>query len=328
MILITGGAGFIGSNLAAELEQTTDEAIVICDRLRMGTKWRNLARRNLCDIINPDTLSSFLKEHVGEISLIFHMGAISSTTEQDADLILKNNFKLSMELLQWCTMHTVCFIYASSAATYGDGSQGFVDDDDPTALAKFTPLNAYAWSKHWFDRRIIAMKEQSLALPPQWIGLKFFNVYGPNEYHKGTQQSVVAHIYRTISEGGHARLFKSYRPDYADGEQGRDFVFVNDCIKVMLWFVEHKESSGIYNVGTGQSRTFVDLAHAVYTALDKKPKIEFVDMPDGLNEKYQYFTEASVTNLQAAGYNIPFTPLEEGVRHYVQDHLTQKNQHR
>lgn len=322
MILITGGAGFIGSNLVAALEATTDLPIVICDRLRATEKWQNICKRAPIEIIHPDALFDFLEAHKKDVELIYHLGAISTTTEKDADLILNNNIKLSLNLFYWCANNKVRFIYASSAATYGDGSHGFNDDWTSSHLKTFRPLNAYAWSKHWVDRRIAAWVESGGDTPPQWAGLKFFNVYGPNEYHKGAQQSVVSHLFKTVhTEKQPARLFKSYKPDYADGGQLRDFIWVADCVDVMLWLKNTPSVSGVFNVGTGAARSFMDLAHAVYGALEQPPHITFVDMPDGLAEKYQYFTEASITNLRAAGYNKTFTSLEEGVAHYVQTYL-------
>lgn len=328
MIIITGGAGFIGSNLVAKLEEITDEDIVISDRLRNGMKWRNIAHHNMYDIIHPDNLFQFLEKHIHYISIIFHMGAISSTTEQDVDLILNNNSKLTMKLMNWCVTYNKRFIYASSAATYGNGSHDFIDNTNEIELKKLIPLNAYGWSKHWVDRRIIKMRDNNLDLPPQWVGLKFFNVYGPNEYHKGAQQSVISHIYNTISKGNQAKLFKSYRLDYKDGEQKRDFIFVDDCINVMLWFFKNKDISGIYNVGTGKARTFIDLALSVYKSLNKRPNIEFIDMPIELKKKYQYFTKASITKLRNIGYQEPFTSLEEGIRKYVQYYLINENPYR
>jgi ADP-L-glycero-D-manno-heptose 6-epimerase len=321
MIIVTGGAGFIGSNLVAALEKLHHREIVICDTFGTDEKWQNIKKRELSDIVHPDHLIPFLDLHCNKIKVIFHLGAISTTTEKDADLILKNNFKFSLQLMEWCTDRDVPLIYASSAATYGDGTQGFEDTYEPEDLAKFVPLNAYAWSKHVFDRRIARLKKSNIKLPPQWVGLKFFNVYGPNEYHKGAQKSVVNHIFNTIQDKKPARLFKSYKPEYLDGGQLRDFVWVDDCINVMLWFFEHQNVSGIFNVGTGKARSFKDLAEALYKALNLAPQIEYIDMPDGLAEKYQYFTEASLTHLKAAGYDKPFLSLEEGIKTYVQDYL-------
>ncbi|MBF0561432.1 MAG: ADP-glyceromanno-heptose 6-epimerase [Alphaproteobacteria bacterium] len=321
MIVVTGGAGFIGSNIVAALEARGCSDIVVCDRLRCGDKWRNLAKRELGDIIHPDRLLPWLDSHAGAVEAIFHMGAISATTERDADLILENNFHLSMDLWDWCARNRVRFIYASSAATYGDGAQGFTDDAAIEALAQLRPLNAYGWSKLLFDRRIMRLLSQGGAAPPQWAGLKFFNVYGPNEGHKGSMKSVVAQIHPRIRAGEPARLFRSHRPDYTDGGQLRDFVSVWDCLDVMLWLYDHPDVSGLFNCGTGQSRSFRDLAVAVFHALDMEPVIEFIDTPIEIRDKYQYFTQADMSKLRQAGYDKPFLALEEGVARYVRNYL-------
>ena len=227
MYLVTGGAGFIGSNLVAALDESRIGKIAVCDRLREDGKWRNLAKRELAEVVNPEHLLEFLEDNRTFIEAVIHMGAISSTTETDADLILTSNFKLSLSLWKWCTAHHTRFIYASSAATYGDGSKGFVDDASPVGLARMQPLNPYGWSKHLFDRRIARAMENGDAHPPQWAGLKFFNVYGPNEYHKGTMQSVVSHVFPVASKGETAKLFKSHNPEYKDGGQLRDFIYVD-----------------------------------------------------------------------------------------------------
>lgn len=329
MIIVTGGAGFIGSNLVAALEarHKGSQDIVVVDRLGTDEKWRNIAKRDLAAIVPPERFFDFLMAHASEIDVIFHMGAVSSTTETDADLIVRENVTLPLDLWRWCADHDVRLIYASSAATYGDGANGFDDDFSPAAQAKLRPLNAYGWSKHLFDRRAVALAGRG-DHPPQWAGLKFFNVYGPNEYHKGSMQSVVAHNTPKIVAGEPARLFKSYRPDYEHGGQLRDFVFVDDCVDVMLWLEDTPEVSGIYNIGSGKARSFADLARAIFSALDLEPKIEWIDMPEALREKYQYFTEASMGRLRSAGWPGQSTPLEEGVRRYVQEHLTAEDPYR
>jgi len=321
MYIVTGGAGFIGSNIVWALEQRGYSKIVVVDRLRDGVKWKNIAKRELYDVVHPDDLFDFMEEHNSNIKAVFHMGAISSTTETDADKILDNNFRLSVDLWQWCTAHHVRFIYASSAATYGDGEHGFVDHASIDKLAKLQPLNPYGWSKQLFDRRVARMQASNEPHPPQWAGLKFFNVYGPNEYHKGTMQSVVSHVFPVANRGEAAKLFKSHRPEYADGGQLRDFVFVDDCVDVMMWLLDHPDVSGLFNCGTGQARPFKDLAAAVYTALGQEPQIEYIPTPEHLRDKYQYFTQADMSKLRAAGYDKAFTSLEEGVRAYVQDFL-------
>ena len=321
MIIITGGAGFIGSFVAAALEKRGHTDIVVCDRLRSGDKWHNVAKRNLLDIIHPDNLFDYLETHAGAVEMILHLGAISATTERDADLIVETNFRLSLKLWHWCARHRVRFIYASSAATYGDGSAGFDDDFSPMALARLKPLNAYGWSKHLFDRRVMRDVAQDGIAPPQWAGLKFFNVYGPNEYHKGEQMSVVAKMYPKIMMNEPARLFKSYDRRYPDGGQSRDFVWVGDCAEVICWLIANRQVSGIFNVGTGQARSFVDLARALFTACHKPERIEFIDMPESLRNKYQYFTQSQPERLREVGYDAPFTSLEAGVDCYVKAYL-------
>ncbi|WP_028879558.1 ADP-glyceromanno-heptose 6-epimerase [Terasakiella pusilla] len=323
MFLVTGGAGFIGSNIVASLEERyPEEKIVVCDRLRDGVKWQNIAKRDLYDIIHPDACFEFLDQYADDIKAIFHMGAISATTETDADKILENNFHLTTALWDWCTENDVPFIYASSAATYGDGEHGFSDFQDRKSLSALRPLNAYGWSKHLFDRTVARSLEEKSTTPPQWAGLKFFNVYGPNEYHKGGQKSVVAHVFPQAQARGPCKLFQSHHPDYDHGGQLRDFVWVGDVVNVMLWIYEHPKVSGLFNIGTGQARSFKDLATAVYTALGQDAQIEYVPTPENIRDKYQYFTEANMEKLRNAGYDQPFTSLEEGVRQYVQDYLT------
>ncbi len=321
MLVITGGAGFIGSNIAAALEATGRGPILICDRLRRGEKWRNIAKRAPGDIIDPDTLLGFLDAHAGKIGAVIHMGAVTSTTETDADRVLAVNFRLPVRLWTWCTQCDVPFIYASSAATYGAGEHGFDDDASTESLARLRPLNLYGWSKHLFDRWLIAELEAGHPAPPQWAGLKFFNVYGPNERHKGAQASVVAGIYPKITAGEPARLFASHHPKIADGDQRRDFVWVGDCADVVVWLLDHPEVCGLFNCGSGQARSFLDLAHAVFAAIGRTPAIEFVPTPEQIRDKYQYFTEARMDRLRAAGYDRAFTSLEDGVATYIQCYL-------
>lgn len=328
MIVVTGGAGFIGSNILAALEERGEDELVVCDRLRANDKWRNIAKRELADLVHPDQIFDFLDANKGNIRAIFHMGAISSTTETNADLIATNNFALTMALWKWCASHEVRFIYASSAATYGDGSQGFDDDFSIQALAKLRPLNAYGWSKHLFDRRVARKIAEHKRTPPQWVGLKFFNVYGPNEYHKGGQQSVVSQVYGHAVADSPFNLFRSHNPQYKDGEQLRDFVWIGDCVEVMMWLLDHPEVSGLFNLGTGKARSFYDLAATVYRALGKEPHIKFRDTPPEIRDKYQYFTQANMCRLRAAGYDRPFTPLEEGVTEYVQAYLHTADRYR
>jgi ADP-L-glycero-D-manno-heptose 6-epimerase len=328
MIIVTGGAGFIGSNLIALLERSGVHDIVVCDNVGAGDKWRNLGKRELADFIEPDYLLDYLDNHANDVEMIFHMGAISSTIERDVDLIVRNNFHLDVQLWNWCVRHDTRFIYASSAATYGDGSNGFSDSDSPEELAKLQPLNAYGWSKHLFDRRVARLVKNGEAAPPQWAGLKFFNVYGPNEYHKEGQLSVAYQVWQAIEAGEPARLFKSYRDDYADGAQRRDFVWVGTCAAIMKWLYERPDVSGLFNVGTGQARSFEDLARAVFAAMGRAPQIEYIEMPEWMRDKYQYLTEAKMDKLREAGFAAPFTSLEEGITRYVQDFLSQPDRYR
>lgn len=322
MILVTGGAGFIGSNLVAALE-ALGQRVAICDWLGNGDKWRNIAKRDLDDCIRPEDLTAWLQANAGKLSMVYHLGAISATTETDGDAIIRNNFRLSKDLWMWCAQHGVPLVYASSAATYGDGSAGFDDSDDPEHLAKLRPLNLYGWSKHWFDRWVVAQAKAEKR-PPQCVGLKFFNVYGPNEYHKGAMRSVVHQIYPVAEQGEAFPLFKSHRPDYADGGQLRDFVWVGDAVNIMLWLRENPQVSGLFNVGSGKARSFADLGVAVYRAMKREPNLTYRDMPEALRDKYQYFTEASLGKLAAAGYEVDgMTRLEDGVKLYVQHYLMQ-----
>lgn len=324
MIIITGGAGFIGSNFVAALEEITSEPLIVCDAFGEGEKWQNLKHRLLHDIIHPDHLDNFLEKYQKDINGIIHMGAISSTTEKDVDLIVHNNFRRSKDLFDWCTKNQVRFIYASSAATYGDGQHGFYDGDDPDHLKRLIPLNAYAWSKHAFDRYVSIQRHTKEPMPPQCVGLKFFNVYGPNEYHKGNQLSVVWKLFQEMQSAAPVvKLFKSYHADYPDGGQCRDFVYVKDCSRVLQWLWQQPDVSGLFNVGTGQARSFHDLAKSVFKALNKKTKIEFIDMPGTLRDHYQYFTQANLESLRAKGYKGGFTSLEEGVKDYIQGYLMQ-----
>jgi len=339
MYIVTGAAGLIGSNLLAELEKRGHYDNVACDYLGTSDKWNNLAKRNLYDFIAPDQIFSYLDTHKNQIEAIFHLGAISSTDATDGDQVIQHNYRLSMDLFEWCVRHHIRFIYASSAATYGNGDQGFVDAEEQNYLNKLRPMNLYGWSKHAFDRSILQrvgskyVSTSSHIAPvtslPQWVGLKFFNVYGPNELHKGGQSSVIPHFFKQISETGKAKLFKSYKEGVADGHQARDFVSVHDAVDVMLWFAENKdEPSGLFNVGTGQARTFADFAGAVFKSMGKSENIEYVDMPERLIKHYQYFTEASMTKLRQAGYDKAFLSIEDGVEDYVKNYLSHEDPYR
>ena len=318
MIVVTGGAGFIGSNLVAALAERGDTPVV-CDVLGAEEKWQNLAKHELANIVAPDQLWAFLEAN--EPDTIVHMGANSSTTERDADLILDQNFRYTLRLWDWCAAHNARFIYASSAATYGDGSTGFADIETIAGLAALRPLNLYGWSKHMFDRRVARCVADGAPLPRQWIGLKFFNVFGPNEYHKGQMRSVALQAFEQLQRGETINLFKSHRPDFEDGGQRRDFIYVRDCVDVILWLLDTPDVNGLYNLGTGAARTFADLATAACRALNREVDITYVDMPKDLRERYQYTTQAEMGRLRMAGYDKAFTSLEDGIAAYIQDHL-------
>ena len=318
MIVVTGGAGFIGSHLVGALEERGETETLVCDRLGRDDRWRNLAGREVSAIVPPERLFDFLRGNERAVSTIFHMGAISDTTEADAGLLIENNYLISLALWEWCAANNVRFVYASSAATYGGGEAGFDDDAAPEALARLTPLNAYAWSKHMFDRRVARLTANGVSTPPQSVGLKFFNVFGVNEAHKGAQRSMMHQAFQQVQAGGPVRLFRSDRPEVDDGGQLRDFVFVGDCVDVMLWLLDHRDVSGLFNVGTGAARTFRDLATAVCSATGHDRDIEYFDAPEPVRSRYQYFTEARMDRLRAAGYAAPFTALEDGVAQTVQ----------
>jgi ADP-L-glycero-D-manno-heptose 6-epimerase len=319
MLLVTGGAGFIGSNLVAALNDGGRADVTVCDLLGHDGKWRNLAKRQLADIVPPAELPDWLKGR--RLDAIIHLGAISETTATDGDLVIETNFRLSMRLLDWCTAHATPFIYASSAATYGDGAQGFSDDPSISALKMLRPMNLYGWSKHLFDMAVAERVARAEKLPPQWAGLKFFNVFGPNEYHKGAMMSVLARRFDEVRAGRPVQLFKSHRQGIADGDQRRDFIYVDDAVRVMMWLLATPSVSGIFNVGTGKARSFKDLMVSAYTALGAAPNIQFIDMPESIRGSYQYFTQSDVDRLQHAGYNGGFTALEDAVDAYVKGFL-------
>jgi ADP-L-glycero-D-manno-heptose 6-epimerase len=312
LILVTGGAGFIGSHIVADLAET-GRRVVVADLLRSDGKWRNLAAAALHDLIRPDALFPWLAQKAGDIAAIIHMAAISTTTEPDVDRYVAANIRLTLDLWQWCATHRTRFVYASSAATYGDGAAGFADDASPAGLARLHPLNPYGWSKHVVDRRIIDDVTRGRPTPPQWAGLKFFNAYGAHETHKGPMQSMVSKLAPVISAGRPVNLFRSHDPHYADGGQLRDFVYVKDCVAVVCWLLHNPSVSGIYNVGTGEARSFLDLALAVYAKLGRGPDIRFIDTPEALRAQYQYFTQAEIGKLRGAGFNGSFHSLEDGI---------------
>ena len=327
-VLVTGGAGFIGSNIVADLVAAGAD-VVVCDRLRtaISGKWRNLAKHAIEDLIAPEDLAAWLREPGRKLDLIVHMGAISSTLEPDADRIFANNFTLSRDLWRWCAEHRCRLIYASSAATYGAGALGFDDRQDLEWLTALRPLNPYGWSKALFD--IFAARQAALgAAPPQWVGLKFFNVYGPNETHKGPMRSVINQIHPTVTAGDRVKLFKSHRPDYEHGGQLRDFVYVRDVAHCVSWLTQTDNVNGVFNLGSGQARSFADLARAVFAAAGQDPRIDYIDMPEVMRGAYQYFTEARMERLRAAGWNQGSTSLEDGVADYVTNYLSRPDPYR
>lgn len=315
MILVTGGAGFIGSNLVASLNERGASEIAVNDHLGSLAKERNLKHRRYSGIVSPDDLFRWLDGR--KLEAILHMGAISSTTATDETAVMAANFELPMRLLDWCTATRTPFIYASSAATYGDGSQSFDDDDKPAPLARLRPLNLYGRSKQRFDLAVVERARAKAPMPPQWCGLKFFNVFGPNEYHKEDMRSVLCKVFPDAKAGRAVRLFKSGHEGIPDGGQARDFIYVLDAAKVVLWLLDHPRVSGIYNVGTGEARTFKDMMLALFSALKREPKIDYIDMPAELSGRYQYLTQARMERLRAAGYDATFTPLEAAVKDYV-----------
>jgi len=320
-IVITGGAGFIGSNIAASLCAKGSYKIVVCDTLGNSDKWRNLSKHNIAEIIPPQNLFYWLEMFGDTVDAIIHMGGISSTTETDADLLMEHNHTFPLLLWRWCTENNKRLIYASTGETYGDGAQGFDDAADFTYMAKLRPLNAHGWSKHLFDRHIVEAVARGESTPPQWVGLKLFNVYGPNEYHKDMQRSVLCKIFPDAHHGHAVKLYKSYRADIAHGAQKRDFVSVRDVVSVVSWLIDNPKVSGLFNLGSGKARSFEDLAKALFAALGKPPQVKYVDMPETLVDRYQYFTEARMDKLRAAGYSAPFLTLEDGVKDYVQNFL-------
>jgi ADP-L-glycero-D-manno-heptose 6-epimerase len=329
IVLVTGGAGFIGSNIVARLTEMARYDVAVCDRLRAAElgKWRNIAKHPIADFVEPERLFDWLDLRQADVEAVIHMGAISSTTEPDADAIVRTNFVLSRDLWLWCAEHRRRLIYASSAATYGGGEQGFADSDDPEALQKLRPLNAYGWSKWLFD--LYAMREKARGGgPSQIVGLKFFNVYGPNEEAKGAMKSVAAQKWPQVARGEQVALFKSHRQGYLDGGQLRDFVYVHDAAEIVAWLLDNPRVQGLYNVGSGKARSFCDMITAMFHAANQAPDIAYVDMPEGIRDKYQYFTQADMSRLRAAGYARPMTGLEDGVADYVGHYLSQSDPYR
>jgi len=329
IIFVTGGAGFIGSNIVARLAEDRSLDVVVCDRLREADlgKWRNLSKHAIGDFVAPGDMFDWLEKRWRDVEAVVHMGAISSTMETDADQIIQTNFGLSRDLYRWCVDRQRRFVYASSAATYGHGAQGFDDQDDFESLAALRPLNAYGWSKALFDVFAARQAAREYA-PPQWAGLKFFNVYGPNEGHKGPMRSVATQIWPSVRDGQSVQLFKSYREGVPDGGQKRDFVYVRDVADVVAWLLASPEVNGVFNLGSGKARTFEDLARAVFAAAGKPPQIDYIPMPATLRDRYQYFTEARMQRLAEAGYSGGFTTLEAGIEDYVRGFLATDDPYR
>lgn len=316
-IIVTGGAGFIGSCIVRTLNDIGREDIIIVDNIASTDKWMNMRNKKYIKYVHKSELLKELPTY-SDVEAIIHMGAQSSTTERDFDYLWNNNFEYTKVLWNYCAEKQISFIYASSAATYGDGELGF---DDKMDIDTLMPLNGYGYSKQLFDQWV---KHQAKEFPKQHVGLKFFNVYGPNEYFKGSMASMIFHGYRQICEAGSVKLFKSCHPDYEDGGQLRDFVYVKDICKVILWFLENKEVSGLFNVGTGKAQSFKELAEATFHALDMEPNIIYIDMPEHLKEKYQYYTQADMEKLRGVGYKDAFCSLEEGCSDYVKNYLNKK----
>ncbi len=315
LIVVTGAAGFIGRNIVAALNHRGVDNLLLVDSLGKEGKWRNLVGLGYEDLLDPQTyLSQVLSGKAPAADAVIHMGACSATTERDADYLAQNNYHYTRRLCEWCLQNDARFVYASSAATYGDGSRGYNDDDASTPTLQ--PLNMYGYSKHMFD--LWALRTGLLG---RIAGLKFFNVYGPYEDHKGDMRSVIHKAYGQILQTGQVQLFKSYRPDYADGQQKRDFIYVKDAVDVTLHLLARRETNGLFNCGAGEARTWKDLVTAVFLAMGREPDIRFIDMPETLRGKYQYFTQAQTAKLRRAGYEKPFTKLEDGVRDYVVNYL-------
>lgn len=314
-VLVTGGAGFIGSALVWALNRRGCEDVVVCDILGTSEKWRNLAPLRFADYVEgSDLLPRLQSGALGKFDLVLHMGACSATTEKDASYLIRNNYEFTKDLAAWSLANKARFVYASSAATYGDGSAGMEDGD--AKLDSLRPLNMYGYSKQLFD--LYAKRGGFLN---KIVGLKYFNVYGPNEDHKGDMRSLVHKSFAQVKSEGVIRLFKSHRKDYKDGEQKRDFLYVKDAVAMTLHLAANKKAAGLFNIGSGAARTWVDLANSVFAALDRKPKIEFIEMPETIRDKYQYFTQADISKLRAAGYRDKVTSLEDAVADYVRNYL-------
>lgn len=316
MIIVTGGAGFIGSAIVWRLNELGSDKIIVVDELGKDEKWKNLVGLKFEDFVHKQEFIDHIREEkiLYKIDAILHLGANSSTTEKDADHLMTNNYKYTETLARFCLKNDVRFIYASSAATYGNGANGF--EDDEKKLETLRPLNMYGYSKQLFD--LWAKRHGAFN---KIVGLKYFNVYGPNEYHKGDMRSVVHKAFGQVRDTGKVRLFKSRKPEYKDGEQKRDFVYIKDAVDMTLYFLDKKDKNGLFNIGAGKARTWNDLVKALFSAMGKPVNIEYINLPDTLADKYQYFTEANLNKMKSAGYHIPTTSLEDGVTDYVKNYL-------
>ncbi len=319
MIIVTGAAGFIGSCIVSKLNREGISDIIVVDVLRENDKWKNLRNLTFHDYIDRGQLFDYLKD-LSDIEAIIHMGACSATTERDANYLMENNYRYTLELADYALWKDIRFIYASSAATYGMGEMGY--DDDETQLHKLQPMNMYGYSKQIFD-----LKAHRHGWLEKIAGLKFFNVYGPNEYFKGDMSSVVFKAFNQIKETGMVKLFKSHNPDYKDGGQLRDFIYVKDAVEAVYYLLQNKEAAGIFNIGYGKPRTFKDLAAAVFKAMEIETNIKYIDMPEAIRDRYQYFTEAKMDKLKKAGYKQSFYSLEDGIADYVQNYLVKDFKH-
>ncbi|MBR4391617.1 MAG: ADP-glyceromanno-heptose 6-epimerase [Bacteroidales bacterium] len=319
MVIITGAAGFIGSVVTGALNSHGQNDLVLVDDFSREEKKANYTDKNYLALIDRDRFFDWLDKNHPSVDFIIHLGARTDTTEFDYSVFQQLNVDYTIQLWKCCSIHQIPLIYASSAATYGLGELGY--DDRHDIVAKLKPLNPYGRSKNEIDKYLLQQDQQ----PPFWAGLKFFNVYGPNEYHKGRMASVILHAFQQINETGKMQLFRSHRPDYEDGQQLRDFVYVKDVAKVILWLMEHRPENGLYNVGTGQARSFYDLTDSTFKAMGKATNIQFIDTPIDIRDKYQYFTEANIGKLRKAGYDESFTSLEDGVTDYVKNYLSGKN---
>ena len=327
IILILGGAGFIGSNLAKRLADRGSHRIVIVDQFGNGKKWNNLVRVPVDEIVHPVDLFDWLVSYGGEVDLVYHLGGITDSTENDVETIIESNHNFPLLVWRWCAEAGVRFIYGSSYEVYGSGEQDFDDTDDLEYQRNLRPLNPNGWSKKLLDMHVSGAQSRDEAVPPQWVGLRFFNIYGPNEYHKGDTRSVVLKVYEEASQDVPVKLFKSANPDYADGSQLRDFMAVSDAVHMLEWFLDTPDVSGLFNAGSGQARSFEELAKAVFSALGKEPNIKYIDMPTHVEHQYQYKTEANIQRLRNIGYDRPILTMEQGVDDYIQNYLKKEDRY-